>query len=95
MPQPSPIDVFDQFPKHHTLEIHLATGFQNIIYDQMPEALRAYIYLWMEHHCQDDWQAGWTKEQFLYTARKKAFGPFKQELWELSEQEKRPILENA
>ncbi len=24
---------------------------------------------------------------------KKAFGPFKQELWELSEQEKRPILE--
>ncbi len=75
-----PIDVFDQFPRHKTLEIHLATGFQNIIYDQMPEALREYIHLWVEHHCQDECQAGWTKEQFLYTTRKKAFGPFKQEL---------------
>lgn len=47
----------------------------------------------VEHHCQDEWQAGWTREQFLYKTRKKAFGPFKQELWELSEEEKQPILE--
>lgn len=88
-----PIDVFDQFPKHHTLEIHLATGFQNIIYDQMPAELREYMYLWLVHHCQDEWQAELTREQFLYKTRKKAFGPFKQELWELSEQEKQPILD--
>lgn len=88
-----PLEVFDHFPKQKTLEIHLATAFQNSVYDQMPEALREYMYLWVEHHCQDEWQTGWTKEQFIYKTRKKAFGPFKQELWELSEQEKQPILE--
>jgi fructose/tagatose bisphosphate aldolase len=64
-----PIDVFNQFPRHHTLEIHLATGFQNIVYDQMPDTLREYMDLWVEYHCQDEWQAGWTREQFLSSSR--------------------------
>ncbi len=87
-----PMDVFDQFPKHHTLEIHLAAGFQNRIYDLMEASLRESMYQWVEQHCQDEWQAGWTKEQFIYKTRKKAFGPFKQQLWELPEQEKQPLL---
>ncbi len=28
-----PMSDFDQFPRHHTLEIYLATGFQNTIFD--------------------------------------------------------------
>jgi len=59
----------------------------------MPTALREQMYLWVEQHCQDEWQAGWTREQFIYKTRKKAFGPFKRELWGLSEQEKSAILE--
>jgi fructose/tagatose bisphosphate aldolase len=88
-----PDAVFDQFPRHHTLEIHLATGFQNTIYEQLPAALRERMYQWVEDHCQGEWQAGWTREQFMYKTRKRAFGPFKRELWELSEQEKQPIRE--
>ncbi len=34
------------------------------------------------------------REQFLYMTRKKALGPFRQQLWELSEQEKQPIKEH-
>ncbi len=88
-----PMDVFDRFPMHHTLEIHLATGFQNTIYDQVPAPLRERMYQWVGDHCQGEWQDGWTREQFMYKTRKKAFGPFKRELWELSEQEKQPIWE--
>jgi fructose/tagatose bisphosphate aldolase len=89
-----PNELFDQFPKHKTLEIHLATGFQNIIYDTMPDALRQDMYQWVENNRQEEWEAGLNREQFLYTTRKKAFGPFRQRLWELSEQEKQPIKEH-
>jgi fructose/tagatose bisphosphate aldolase len=88
-----PNELFDQFPKHKTLEIHLATGFQNIVYDTMPDALRQDMYQWVENNRQEEWEAGMNREQFLYMTRKKALGPFRQRLWELSEQEKQPIKE--
>ncbi len=50
------IEVFDQFPRHHALEIQLATGFQNSIYDQMPAELRQRIYQWVEQHLHDEWK---------------------------------------
>lgn len=89
-----PHDLFHFFPQKRTLEIHLATGFQNIIYDQIPAALRQRMYDWVERELQHDWKAGWSKEQFIYTSRKRAFGPFKKDLWQLSEQEKWPIKEH-
>lgn len=89
-----PRDLFHLFPGVRTLEIHLATGFQNIIYDQMPAELRQRMYDWVERELKHDWETGWSKEQFIYTLRKRAFGPFKKELWELSEQEKQPIQEH-
>lgn len=63
-----PVAVFDQFHRHHTLEIHLATGFQNIIYDQMPAELRQRIYQWVEQHLHDEWKEGWDREQFIYSS---------------------------
>jgi fructose/tagatose bisphosphate aldolase len=88
-----PDQLFDRFPKIGTLEIHLATGFQNIVYDYMPKKLRNEIYSWIKTNLKDEWKEGQTEEQFIYKTRKKALGPFKKQLWSLSEKEKEPILE--
>ncbi len=86
-----PNDLFDHFPKNKTLEIHLATGFQNIVYDTLPQGLKEEMYAWIENECKTEWEEGWTKEQFIYKTRKKAIGPFKKALWSLPEDEKEPI----
>lgn len=88
-----PNELFGEFPKHKTLEIHLATGFQNIVYDNIPNTLRQEVYQWVEENCKDEWEKDWNKEQFIYKCRKKAIGPFKEKFWLLSEEEKRPIIE--
>lgn len=87
-----PPELFGHFPKHKTLEIHLATGFQNIVYDNMPTKLRDYMNAWTEENCKKEWEEGLAKEQFVYKTRKKAIGQFKKELWHLSKEEKQPIL---
>ncbi len=87
-----PSALFSEFPKHKTLEIHLATGFQNIVYDNMPNSLKQEIYKWVEENCKDEWEKDWNKEQFIYKCRKKAIGPFKKQVWELSEADKKPIV---
>jgi hypothetical protein len=85
--------LFGEFPRHKTIEIHLATGFQNIVFDQMPESLRQDMYQWVHSNYQDEWQADGNREQLLFRNRKKAFGPFKRQLWGLSAHEKAPIME--
>ena len=87
-----PEDLFNNFPQNSTLEIHLATGFQNIVFDNMPEKLRIKMYDWTLKNCQKEWEEGWSKKQFIYKCRKKALGPFKKDLFTLSEKEKQPIL---
>lgn len=87
-----PNDLFDQFPKNKTLEIHLATGFQNIVYDTVPQEVKQTMYTWIETNLQNEKEEGWSTEQFIYKTRKKAFGPFKKALFELSQQDKKPIL---
>jgi len=89
-----PNELFFEFPKNQTLEIHLATGFQNIVYAYMPSSLRGKMYTWVEQNLQKEWEEGWSKEQCIYKTRKKALGPFKKELFELSNDSKKPILDN-
>ena len=80
-----PDEAFDRFPATGTAEIHLATGFQNIIYDSkgFPAPLRAKIYDHLKAELKGEWKEKDTEEQFIYKTRKKGFGPFKQELWSL------------
>jgi fructose/tagatose bisphosphate aldolase len=80
-----PDDAFHHFPEHGTAEIHLATGFQNILYDEggLPDGLRAEMMDWVRANCADEGKEGETEEQFLYRTRKKAIGPFKRQLWTL------------
>ena len=80
-----PDEAFDRFPTTGTAEIHLATGFQNIIYDSkgFPAPLRARIYDHLKAELKGEWKEKDTEEQFIYKSRKKGFGPFKLELWSL------------
>jgi len=80
-----PDEAFDRFPATGTAEIHLATGFQNMIYDSkgFPAPLRARIYDHLKAELRGEWKEKDTEEQFIYKTRKKGFGPFKLELWNL------------
>jgi fructose/tagatose bisphosphate aldolase len=80
-----PDELFHRFPTVETAEIHLATGFQNALYDHpaFPEALMSEIYEWVRQNAADERKAGQAEDQFLYSSRKKAIGPFKRALWDL------------
>jgi len=77
-----PNEAFDKFPAVGTAEVHLATGFQNIIYDSshFPADLKRKIYDYIGTHFAGERKEKDTEEQFIYKTRKKGFGPFKQEL---------------
>ena len=74
---------FDQFPKVETAEIHLATNFQNMMYDRLPDDLRREMYAWLDVNAKDERKPTDTDDQFYYKSRKKAIGPFKRRLWDL------------
>ena len=80
-----PDEAFDKFPKTGTAEVHLATGFQNMIYDSsaFPADLRKSIYDYVRQNLADERGAKDSDEQFIYKSRKKAFGPFKKDMWHL------------
>ncbi|MCS7227401.1 MAG: class II fructose-bisphosphate aldolase [Endomicrobia bacterium] len=88
-----PAELFDKFPKVGTLEIHLATEFQNMIYDNplFPEELKQQMYKWLTENCKDERKPTDTEQQFFYKTRKKALGPFKKELWNLPSEVKASI----
>ncbi|MDB4906432.1 MAG: putative fructose-bisphosphate aldolase [Gemmatimonadetes bacterium] len=76
-------DAFHNFPKRETAEIHLATNFQNMLYDHLPPELRQEMYAWLDVNAKDERKEKDSPEQFYYKTRKKAIGPFKQKLWSL------------
>ena len=77
-----PDEAFGKFPEQGTAEIHLATGFQNMVYDSphFPKELKDKIYDWVRKNLASEKKGGQTEEQFLYSSRKKALGPFKKEI---------------
>ena len=80
-----PDEAFHLFPEVGTAEVHLATGFQNIIYDSpyFPPELMQTINRHLLQQYRDERKSGDTEEQFLYKTRKKAFGDFKKETWDI------------
>ncbi|MBX9929384.1 MAG: class II fructose-bisphosphate aldolase [Gemmatimonadaceae bacterium] len=78
-----PDAAFHHFPRTETAEIHLATNFQNMLYDHLPAALRDEIYAWLRVNAAEERKASDSDEQFFYKTRKKALGPFKSALWSL------------
>jgi fructose/tagatose bisphosphate aldolase len=78
-----PEEAFSKFSEAGALEVHLATNFQNMLYDRLPPELLHEIYAFLtKNHC-DERKDGQTDEQFYYNARKRALGPFKKSFWQL------------
>ncbi len=77
-----PEDAFNKFSESTACEIHLATGFQNLMFDhdQFPADLREEIYAWVAANYE---QGSKTYEQLIYKERKRAIGQFKQQLWDM------------
>jgi fructose/tagatose bisphosphate aldolase len=89
-----PEDAFHMFPETGTSEVHLATGFQNIIYDSraLPEEFRKEVYDFIKQEHAKERKEGQTEEQFIYSTRKKGFGPLKKKWWDLPSGIKEPIM---
>jgi fructose/tagatose bisphosphate aldolase len=89
-----PDDAFNMFPETGTSEVHLATGFQNIIYDstELPADFRNEVYHYIKQEYATERKEGQTEEQFIYNTRKKGFGPLKQKWWDLPASIKEPIM---
>jgi fructose/tagatose bisphosphate aldolase len=88
-----PPDAFDAFPRVGACEIHLATDFQNMVYEHpgFPGPLKSEMYAWIREHALEERKPKDTDEQFIYKARKKAIGSFKQRMWRIGEAERRAI----
>lgn len=89
-----PDEAFNMFPETGTSEVHLATGFQNIIYDSkhLPDEFRKEVYDFIKAEYSKEWKEGQTEEQFIYSTRKKGFGPIKKKWWDLPVSVKDPIM---
>ena len=79
-----PESAFSKFPEYETLEVHLATNFQNILYDELPDDLRSEIYAWLDKNNGHERKEGQTDEQFYYKTRKRALGEFKKKIWDIT-----------
>ena len=83
-----PAEAFHKFAECDAAEVHLATEFQNMIYESrhFPQELKAKIYEWLKTNVASEAKEGETEEQFFYKTRKKALGPFKNEIMGLPQE---------
>ena len=84
-----PDELFHHFPAVEAAEIHLAAGFQNLLFEHpaFPESLHREIHDWCFANAIDERKHDQTDEQFVYSSRKKSIGPFKRQLWDLAEKD--------
>jgi len=88
-----PDEAFNKFPQINTIEIHLATNFQNKTLDSklFPKDLYVKMVEWIKINCASERKLKDTEEQFIYKARKRALGQFKKEIYGLPESVKEGI----
>ena len=81
-----PEEAFHKFPEVETAEVHLATQFQNMIFESkhFPAELKDKIYAWINENMTAEKKEGQTEEKFIYKTRKKSLGPFKKDIMGLS-----------
>jgi fructose/tagatose bisphosphate aldolase len=91
-----PEEYFSEFVKNEALEVHLATGFQNTQMDhpEFPQDLRKKIYEWLDSDLTEEKKEDQTVDQFHYKLRKKGWGRFKKETWDIPETSKAAIRDS-
>lgn len=89
-----PQAAFGRFAEANAIEVHLATAFQNILLDSehFPRDLRDRSNAWLTENRAQERKDGETNAQFFAKTRKRVFGPFKRELWDLPEETRRSIM---
>jgi fructose/tagatose bisphosphate aldolase len=78
-----PESAFGKFVESEAVEVHLATNFQNMIFDRLPDDLRTEMYAYLDKNLAGDRKPEMTDEQFYYKTRKNAIGQFKAQTWNL------------
>ncbi len=76
---------FHLFVKNEAIEVHLATNFTTMFYDNCPADLKQEMYAWLDLNSAAERKPGMTDEQFYYKVRKNAIGPFKQQAYAMSQ----------
>ncbi len=88
-----PKEAFGKFVECEACEVHLATNFQNMLYERLPKPYLSAVYAFVNKQFGADRKPTQTDEQFHYENRKRALGPFKSALWNLPEKEKTMITQ--
>ena len=86
-----PEDAFGKFVESEACEVHLATNFQNMLFDRLPHDLRKEMYAYLDEKYSSDRKADMTDEQFYYKTRKNTIGQFKADLWKMDKGKKDEI----
>jgi hypothetical protein len=85
-----PESAFGKFVESEACEVHLATNFQNMLFDRLPPVSRGDVRLPGREERRRP-QAGMTDEQFYYKTRKNAIGPFKRQVWQMPAEKRAEI----
>jgi fructose/tagatose bisphosphate aldolase len=88
-----PQEAFGKFVDSQACEVHLATNFQNLLYDRLPNDLLLDIFAYLDKNHNNERKPDMTDEQFYYKTRKRALGPFKSEIWALPEEVKLKVFD--
>ncbi len=81
-----PEENFNKFVQNEAIEVHLATNFATMFFDNIPADFKKEMYAWLDVNSAGDRKPGMTDEQFYYKARKNAIGPFKAKSYALPEE---------
>jgi hypothetical protein len=81
-----PEENFNKFVQNEAIEVHLATNFLTMFFDNIPADFKKEIYAWLDVNSASDRKPGMTDEQFYYKARKNAVGAFKAKSYALPEE---------
>jgi len=89
-----PPEAFHKFVETEATEVHLATEFQNMVYESshFPQDLKGRMYDWIKQNLAAEKKGDETEEQFVYKTRKKALGPFKKEIINLPQETRDAIV---
>ncbi len=80
-----PETAFSRFSEAGACEVHLATNFQNMLFERLPDSLRQEMYAFLDRDFAKERKPDMSGEQFYYKVRKNALGPFKAKLWRIGE----------
>ena len=86
-----PESAFGKFVESEAIEVHLATNFQNMLFDRLPDSLKAEMYAYLDENNAAERKPDMTAEQFYYKTRKNVIGVFKPQLWKMPTEKREEI----